>query len=196
MRRGAGAGGACWWDGSAGWQRGESCQGGDEGGLWPGTSPLFLALPPSWPHTCAQRAPGCHTQTAAASQPPAPACAARPPRRFSDAEVQRDAKLVSYNIVDKQSKPYIQGRNLYCTCAARRTTARALECACADCAARQLHRCCVPGASPLPPHTHLPTDLSTSPPLPPPFFPRPPELCLQWRWPARASPFPQRRSQP
>ncbi|EFN50655.1 hypothetical protein CHLNCDRAFT_144025, partial [Chlorella variabilis] len=29
-------------------------------------------------------------------------------RKFSDAEVQRDAKLVSYNIVDKQSKPYIQ----------------------------------------------------------------------------------------
>ncbi len=28
--------------------------------------------------------------------------------RFSDKEVQRDAKLVSYDIVDKDSKPYVQ----------------------------------------------------------------------------------------
>lgn len=32
-----------------------------------------------------------------------------PPGRFSDSEVQRDAKMVSYDIVDKQTKPYIQG---------------------------------------------------------------------------------------
>lgn len=32
-----------------------------------------------------------------------------PVARFSDSEVQRDAKLVSFQIVDKQSKPYIQG---------------------------------------------------------------------------------------
>ena len=37
---------------------------------------------------------------------PIPPC----PLRFSDSEVQRDAKLVSYQIVDKQTKPYIQGR--------------------------------------------------------------------------------------
>ena len=30
-------------------------------------------------------------------------------RRFSDNEVQRDAKLVSYQIVDKSGKPYVQG---------------------------------------------------------------------------------------
>jgi hypothetical protein len=29
------------------------------------------------------------------------------PCRFSDAEVQRDAKLVSYKIVDKGGKPYV-----------------------------------------------------------------------------------------
>lgn len=28
--------------------------------------------------------------------------------RFTDKEVQRDAKLVSYNIVDRQGKPYVQ----------------------------------------------------------------------------------------
>ncbi len=49
------------------------------------------------------------------SVPTLPICAdpsdlCLPPPRFSDSEVQRDAKLVSYQIVDKQTKPYIQGR--------------------------------------------------------------------------------------
>ncbi len=29
------------------------------------------------------------------------------PHRFSDKEVQRDAKMVSYKVVDKASKPYV-----------------------------------------------------------------------------------------
>ena len=31
-----------------------------------------------------------------------------PKRRFSDKEVQRDAKLVSYDVVEKNTKPYVQ----------------------------------------------------------------------------------------
>lgn len=43
--------------------------------------------------------------------------------RFSDAEVQRDAKLVSYEIVDKQTKPYIQGVCVHGAAAAVRLAA-------------------------------------------------------------------------
>lgn len=39
---------------------------------------------------------------------PAPNTLAAVCCRFTDKEVQRDAKLVSYNIVDRQGKPYVQ----------------------------------------------------------------------------------------
>lgn len=34
--------------------------------------------------------------------------AASPPRRFKDKQVQRDAKMVSYEVVNNHGRPYVQ----------------------------------------------------------------------------------------
>lgn len=52
---------------------------------------------------------GCYTTTllkpTRSLTPPPPSC---PAPRYQDAEVQRDKKLMSYDIVDRQGKPYVQ----------------------------------------------------------------------------------------
>ena len=78
--------------------------------LQPGSGhrPCLLAVPPlSCSHPSAPLRPPLAYYL---PQPlPAPPPLPTPPRRFSDSDVQRDRKLVSYDIIDKGSKPYVQG---------------------------------------------------------------------------------------
>jgi hypothetical protein len=52
--------------------------------------------------------PGLHFISLICSDPPHPPPRTRVLHRYEDKEVQKDKKLVSYDITDKQGKPYVK----------------------------------------------------------------------------------------